>query len=129
MRLIFYVIPIILTVSCSVESDNYTKRKDIVHISEALIPDTSNNLEIVQISAKAVETNGCWSNLHFVMEKKSQFEYILKAFGTYESNGVCPSVMVYKDTIIDFLPTHKGIYFFQIIQSKDKIKLDTMYVE
>lgn len=129
MRLIFYVILIILTVSCSVESDNYIKRKDIVHISEALIPDTSNNLEIVQIRAKAVETNGCWSDLYFVMEKKSEFEYSLKALGTYESNGVCPTVMVYKDTIIDFMPTHKGIYFFQIIQSKDKIKLDTMYVE
>ncbi len=129
MRLIFYVILIILTVSCSVESDNYIKRKDIAHISEALIPDTSNYLEFVQIRAKAVETNGCWSDLCFVMEKNSEFEYSLKAFGTYESNGVCPAVMVYKDTIIDFRPTKKGIYFFQIIQSKDKIKLDTMYVE
>ena len=129
MRLIFYVILIILTVSCSVESDNYIKRIDIAHISEALIPDTSINLENVQIRAKAVETNGCWSKLYFVMEKKSEFEYSLKALGTYESNGVCPAVMVYKDTIIDFMPTKKGIYFFQIIQSKDKNKLDTLYVK
>jgi len=129
MRLIFYVILVILTVSCSVESDNYIKRKDVVHISEALIPNTSNSLEIVQIRVKAVETNGCWSDLYFVMEKKSDFEYGLKALGTYESNGVCPTFMVYKDTIIDFMPRHKGTYFFQIIQSKDKIKLDTMYVE
>jgi len=63
MRLIFFVILIILTVSCSVESDNYIKRIDIAHISEALIPDTSINLENVQIRAKAVETNGCWSDI------------------------------------------------------------------
>lgn len=129
MRLILCVILIILTISCSEERDNYIKRKDIVHISEALIPDRSSNLEIVRIKAKAEETNGCWKNLYFVLEKKSEFEYSIKAFGTYESNGVCPTVMVYKDTIIDFLPTRKGIYFFQIIQSKDKIKLDTMYVK
>lgn len=129
MRLFFYTILIILTASCVADSDDGMKGKEIAHISEVFIPETSNNLEIAQIRAKAVETNGCWSDLYFVMEKKSDFEYRLKAFGTYESNGVCPAVMVYKDTIINFKPTRRGIYFFETIQSKDKVRLDTMLVE
>jgi hypothetical protein len=129
MRLFLCAILIIVTVSCLDEYDNYVKRTDIVHISETLIPDTSKNLEIVQIKAKAEETNGCWSDLYFVLDKKSEFEYRLKALGTFESNGICPTVMVYQDTIIEFIPTQKGTYFFQIIQSKDKIRTDTLYVE
>lgn len=129
MRLFFATILIILTASCATESDDDMKRKEIAHISEVFIPDTSNNLEIVQIRAKAVETNGCWSDLYFVMEKKSEFAYRLKAFGTYESNGVCPAVMVYKDTIIDFKPTRRGIYFFETIQGNNNVILDTLSVE
>jgi len=129
MRIILCFALIVLSVSCLDERDNYIKKSDIVRISEELIPDTSVNLNIIQIRAKAEESNGCWRDLYFVLDRKNNFEYNLLALGTYEGNGVCPDIMVYKDSIIDFLPDKKGIYYFHIVKSKEKITTDTIYVE
>lgn len=100
----------------------------IVNISEIDIPDTSVNLQNIQIRAKAMETNGCWNNLRFKLSEINNFEYEIKALGTFESYGDCQDIIVYKDTLIDFRPSLKGAYIFHIIKSTTKIESDTMIV-
>ena len=101
-----------------------------VGIRETNIPDTVTIFDQVQISAKAEAINGCWSDLYFNFNESGEFEYSLEAYGKYTNlNGVCPDIMVYKDTMINFQPTQKGKYFFNVSRFKDSIIVDTMIVK
>jgi hypothetical protein len=128
MKILLCSLMLFLTISCTKMSDNYIKMTGMVNISETIIPDTSIVFEKVQIRGKAEATNGCWKNLYFQFRKINDFEYELKANGTYESTGVCSDVMVYKDTLIDFIPAQKGTYLFYTIKKPYKIITDTMIV-
>jgi hypothetical protein len=119
-----------LASSCLKESSNgyYSKKTDLVDIIATYIPDTAKNLEQVQISARAAAENGCWKDLYFKLIKDSEFDYTLKAYGTFETNGVCPEGMVYKDTTIAFLPIDEGTYLFYITRVPYEEVVDTMVV-
>jgi hypothetical protein len=104
------------------------KGTSIVYIDEYSIPDTATNLVSTQIKAHAYETNGCWRNLYFELIKDNTFEYEVTAYGSYESSGACPDVMVYRDTVINFKPSQKGLYLFHIHTEPKVIKTDTMIV-
>ena len=128
MRILIFAILLCLATSCLKENSNYVKLTGPVNISQALIPDTSVNMENIQISARAMETNACWKNLRFVLSKVDDFEYELEAYGTYESYGNCPEMMVYNDTLIDFKPTKTGTYIFHVTKTPYKIENDTLIV-
>jgi hypothetical protein len=130
MKLILFLSILFSIISCVAKNENYFKKTDVIAISKYSIPDSSIVFDTIQIEAKAEEPNGCWSNLNFVLSKSKDFEYRLKAFGTFESKGgVCPAVMVYKDTLIDFLPTQKGIYLFYVNETPSQVKIDTLIVK
>jgi len=132
MKTLFYFILLCLTcltISCISTDGFYINTTDYVNIIEVSIPDTVNNLQDAQIRAKAMAPNGCWSNLNFVFSKNTGFEYSLIAIGNYETQGTCPEVIVYKDTIINFKPTNTGIYKFFITKTPYDISIDTMIVK
>ena len=132
MKAILTAILLCLMISCLDEKDDYVyyiKKIGAVQIDEALIPDTAKNLEFVQIKSRASANNGCWKDLNFELKAINTYEYTLKAYGTYESYGVCPDIMVYRDTIIQFKPIQKGSYLFYITRKPSEIDIDTMLVE
>lgn len=116
-------------VSCTDVADRYVKKLEIVDIVQTVIPNTTSYLEDLQIQAKAQAYNGCWSNLYVELKKTKEFEYTLKAYGTYESFGVCPELLVTKDTVFNFQPTQKGTYFFHISRMANYVDIDTLIVE
>jgi len=129
MKIRLFAILVCVTASCTDVADRYVKRFEMVEITKTLIPDTTINLDYMQIKAKAQADNGCWRNLYFELKKTKEFEYTLKAYGTYESFGICPEVVVIKDTTFYFQPTQKGTYLFHISRIPNEVDIDTMIVE
>ncbi len=131
MKTISFIILVFIALSCSSLNNNgyYLLTTGYVPIKTVHIPDTVKLADIAQISAHAEEDNGCWSNLHFTLEKRTDFNYSLQAYGTFESYGTCPSVMVMADTIIDFKPALAGMYIFYITRDPYDIVTDTLIVQ
>ena len=129
MKQILLLLFICFIFSCCEKDD--CKKVGMVEIEERIIPDTVMNYEHVQIMIKASATNGCWSDLYVELKEKELFEYSMKAYGTFTCCDVCacPATMVYKDTVIDFQPTQKGTYYFNISELRNKIDVDTMIVK
>jgi hypothetical protein len=128
MKTIFFIIFIGLTVSCLHDRAYHTNFISWVKIDSISIPLSSEVLTETHITAVAVANNGCWKKLHFRMTQKDTFDYEIKAFGTYESYGACPEVMVYQDTIIRFIPPVKGKYLFHTTIEPNNVRIDTMLV-
>jgi hypothetical protein len=129
MKKIVTGILILLVTACSLQNENYVNITEAVPIINIEIPDSAKTLELVYINATAQETNGCWSNLHFNLEKKGEFEYYLSAIGNYESYGTCADVIVSKDTTFEFIPSKAGSYLFRVFRSKQFVETDTIFVE
>jgi hypothetical protein len=128
MKIFLLALLAVVVLSCTEPADRYVKRFDMVDISKRLIPDTTFNLDIMEIKAKAQAENGCWRKLYFELKKTKDFEYTLKAYGTYESFGICSARLVYQDTVIAFQPKQKGTYLFHISRVPNKTEIDTMIV-
>lgn len=129
MKVILFAFLIFMTISCQDKMDRYVVKYEMVDINKTLIPDTTVNLDILEIKAKAQADNGCWSNLYFELKKTSEFEYSLKAYGKYESFGACDDVIITKDTTIRFQPMQKGTYLFHISRIPGETVTHTMIVE
>ncbi|HEY3372214.1 MAG TPA: hypothetical protein VGK10_15270 [Prolixibacteraceae bacterium] len=130
MKVFLFVILACVAISCADVADRYVKRFDMVEITKTLIPDTTINQDYMEIRAKAQADNGCWRNLYFELKKTKDFEYTLKAYGTYESFGVCSEKLVIQDTTINFQPKVKGTYLFYISRiPNEPADIDTLIVE
>ncbi len=113
------------------------EKEDLSHIGmvniedERVIPDSVMNMENVQLKIKAAATNLCWSDLFVELKEKGVLEYSIKAYGTFTCGRECACFeeMVYKDTIIHFQPTQKGMYLFTISETRNKDDIDTMIVK
>jgi len=108
MKIILFAFLVCAIISC--KEQRYVKTFEMVDISKSTIPDTTVNLDYMEIRAKAQADNGCWSDLYFELKKTSDFEYSLKAYGTFESFGVCDAVIITKDTAILFQPTKGNVF-------------------
>jgi hypothetical protein len=120
-----------LLLSCC-DDDNCTKIGMVEIEKERSIPDTALTNEQIEIKIKASATNLCWSDLYVEFKETDQFEYSLSAYGTYtccEGECACPAAMLYMDTVINFQPTQKGTYFFNISETRNRIVTDTMIVK
>jgi hypothetical protein len=129
MKIVLLILLMVLGVSCTYESDRYIKKFEMVDITKMLIPGRANSLDNMQISAEAQANNGCWSNLYFELKKTKEFEYTLKAYGTFESFGACPERLVTKDTVVNFQPSEKGTYLFHISRNPNEADIHTVVVE
>jgi hypothetical protein len=115
-------------ICCQKENPCY-KKNGMVRISNSAIADTVLQNENSPISIVAFAENGCWSNLFVDLKEETSFEYSIKAYGTFtccEGGCACPDVLVSRDTIINFQPTQKGNYIFNIYTSQSSITIDTM---
>jgi hypothetical protein len=114
------------------DNEDCTKITTVEIEEERSIPDTVLNNEQVQIIIKASATNLCWRDLYVEFKEKDQFEYSLKAYGTYtccKGGCACAASMLYMDTVIYFQPTQKGTYLFNISETRNRIVIDTMIVK
>lgn len=129
MKLFLFAILVCVVGSCKEPGDRYVKRFDPVEINRIQMPDTAYSMESIQIRAKAQAYNSCWRKLYFELKKTRDFEYSVKAFGVYESFGVCGDIIVSRDTVINFRPQVKGTYLFHISRTPTEVDIDTLIVE
>jgi hypothetical protein len=104
----------------------------MVQISNSTITDTVFQNESTAIKIIVSASNGCWSNLFVDLKREASFDYTIKAFGTFscrEGGCACPDILVGYDTIINFLPTQKGSYFFRVYKNQNTIVTDTLIVQ
>lgn len=106
---------------------------DLVQIESFQSPDTIFLNEIAPLQVNAFAVNSCWSDLFVELQKEDDFDYSVKAFGTYncrEGGCACADVLVGMDTIINFQPNKKGKYIFQISKNfhNEEITTDTLVV-
>jgi hypothetical protein len=114
------------------ENDRSIVRTGMVQIENFIITDTIFTNEFASISVKASASDGCWSDLYVDIEKEDLYEYSIKAYGTFscfDGGCVCPAVMVYHDTIINFQPTQTGTYLFRIQKNRNITIIDTLIVK
>jgi hypothetical protein len=111
------------------KSEYYISFTGPVEITHVIIPDTAVNMSNINIKVHSEASDGCWRNLNFLLNKTSDFEYTLEAFGSYESTGTCPPGVVYGDTTIDFQPKAAGLYKFHVTKSQYVTEIDTMIVK
>ncbi|HET6557759.1 MAG TPA: hypothetical protein VFG54_10630 [Prolixibacteraceae bacterium] len=129
MKLFVFAILVCMVVSCKEPADRYVKRFDPVEINRIQMPDSAYSMDYIQIRAKAQAYNSCWRKLYFELKKTKDFEYSVKAFGVYESFGVCGDIIVTRDTVINFRPQEKGTYLFHISRTPTEVDIDTLVVE
>ena len=124
------VVIVITAVSClkAGKNDYYIRTTGNVEIIHSFIPDSADINDVVQISATAEAYDACWSGLNFLLSKSSEFEYVLQAFGNYESYGECPALIVRADTVIAFPAVRAGLYKFHIYKGPDDTETDTLIV-
>jgi|WetSurSiteA1Bulk_404760.scaffolds.fasta_scaffold90003_2 hypothetical protein len=130
LRTVIFLTIVVASISCLDNSSEYYVRfTGPVEIIRAVIPDTVDVNSYNQLVVNAQANNGCWSNLNFLLNKTSNFEYTIQAFGMYESTGSCTDVKVNADTSIIFQPTAAGLYKFYVTKSETVTEIDTMIVK
>lgn len=108
--------------SCADNEHNFVKRKVPVDIYESTIPTHGIVNQDTPMQLKAQATNGCHSNLEIKLTQTDSKHFLLKGTAIFQTNGICPDIMVYKDTMINFRPTSTGDYFFQVNEDPFEIK-------
>jgi len=130
-KVILLCIPLfaIALASCTLDGENYVRYYDFVSIQETNVPDQAVPGDTVSIFSRAVAPNGCWSELEFQMLEYNDSVFLIRATGLYESHeGICPEILVTKDTIFGFIPDTTGTFVF-ISQSPYRAdKFDTLVV-
>jgi hypothetical protein len=125
--LLIFTIILFLLNACR-DPDVLVKGRDYINISESDMPASASVNQIVEIQLKAEATDGCWSNLMITMNALDGHHFLFTATGYFETDGICPAMMVYQDSLIRFLPLQKGHYFFQINKSPFPVMRDTLEV-
>ena len=130
MRLAIFLTALLFLSSCLEPGNNsyYIRTTGKVPIIQTDIPDSVIVNQFSELKARAEEENACWSNLNFVLTKRSDFEYSLEAFGVFESDGNCPTLKVTADTAIAFKPVKAGLYRFHVSKNPEETEIDTMIV-
>lgn len=130
MKILILILAICLFFS-SCEKDSYYKKNGMVQIYSSTIADTVLQNESTAIKIIASAANGCWSDLFVDLKGETSFDYSIKAYGTFscrDGGCACPDVLVGMDTVINFQPTQKGKYTFNVYTSRDSIIIESMIV-
>ncbi|TFH46504.1 MAG: hypothetical protein E4G92_06345 [Bacteroidia bacterium] len=130
MKYLFVVSSVILMtlVSCKMDAPYLAYSNVAVDITEKFIPESGIINQPVTITAVCSAPNGCWKQLRFVFTEKDNLKYDFYAVGSYESYGICPEVMVTKDTLITFTPDVAGKYVITTRMTPEIIDRDTIVV-
>lgn len=98
----------VLMSSCSLEPGNTMYSNVVIPFDERIVPETGIINQPVTIYASAFAETACWSNIHFVLTRKNDFELEMWALADFSSNGVCPEMLVESDTTVTFTPDRTG---------------------
>jgi hypothetical protein len=130
-KVILLFIPLIALslTSCNLDGENYVRYYDFVSIQETNVPAHAVLGDTVSIFSRAAAPNGCWSELQFQMLEYNDSVFLIRATGLYESyEGICPEILVTKDSIFGFIPDTTGTFVF-ISQSPYRAdRFDTLVV-
>ncbi len=113
------------------KKDHYYKKNGMVQIYSSTIADTVLQNESTAIKITASAANGCWSNPFVNLKGETSFDYSIKAYGTFSCRHggcACPDLLVGMDTVINFQPTQKGKYTFNVYTSQDSITIESRIV-
>jgi len=116
----------IFLISC--DSDFVSKRLS-TDIYEAIIPTQGRVNQDIPIQIKIKASNGCYSDLKAELVEIDNRHFLIRSDGLFQTNGLCPTVIVYKDTTITFRPSVTGKYFFQINEENYNIRRDTIDID
>jgi hypothetical protein len=100
-----------------------------VPITELYIDASSVAGEAIELRAKAVANNGCWSELEIEFTETSEHHFLFTATGLYSGDNVCPEMLVTKERVISFTPLSGGGYYFRANKLLIPILYDTLSVE
>jgi hypothetical protein len=128
-RLLF--IPLLLTgliSSCSLDPGRVVYNNVVIPIDERNVPETGSVNQDVNIYVASSEDNGCWSDIHFVMEQKDDREYEIWALADFESSGVCPEMIVSADSVLTFKPERPGDHIITFRMTPVQFEKDTVAV-
>ena len=130
MKLLVLAGIVFFITSCAAKDDNYYMNTDVIEISNFSLPDSTQVFDTIVIKAEAEAPNACWKNLNIVFARDSDFNYHLRAYGTYFVNGgLCPAQIISTDTVINFQPTQRGKYFVHILKDPQTLIVDTLNVK
>lgn len=124
--LLLSTVVICFAVSCT---DTEIGSRVPINISNIEIPQEGQVNTIVEIKATAQASNGCYEDLKIIFNKIDSAHFLLKATGLFQTNGVCPLVIISKDTTIDFKSLRTGKYYFQINEYPFPVLFDTLEVK
>jgi hypothetical protein len=122
------LLTLVILTSCMDNGVDIIKKRVPVEIYETTIPAIGTVNQDIEIQLKAQATNGCYSDLEIKLFKIDDKHFLFKATGLFDSNGICQDIMVYKDTVINFIPTSTGTYYFQTNESPFEITTQTIEI-
>lgn len=117
---------VIFFISC--DSEPVSKRLS-TDIYEATIPTQGRVNQDIPIQIKMKASNGCYSDLKAELVEIDNRHFLIRSDGLFQTTGLCPTVIVYKDTTITFKPSVTGRYFFQINEENYNIRRDTIDID
>ena len=124
---LIFLIGVALVLSC--DDRDLPRRSVGVEIYRTDISARGVTGQLVQIEAGMAAINGCYSDLAIEMIKIDASHFVLKGRAVFSTNGFCPEMMVYQDTILYFRPTLAGEYFFQVNEAPFGVRRDTLLVD
>ena len=119
---------LVFHISCVGNQDDIVKKRLPIYIYESIVSTNGDTHQEIGIQVKAYADNGCYSDLEISLIELDNTHFLLKATGLFQSSGVCPAVIIPKDTVITFVPALEGEYFFQTNEAPFEIKRDTIEV-
>jgi hypothetical protein len=127
LKLLPLLLPVIL-VSCKLDPSLIKYNNVVIPLDQKSVPETATVNTPLSIYAKATAENGCWSNIHFVFDTLAAKEFELYALADFESNGVCPTIALMADTVINITPVTPGEYTIKFWNSASTWDIDTINV-
>ena len=119
---------LILLQACKLDPPHSKYGNVVIPIDERMVPENGVVNTPVNISVRASAENGCWSNIHFRLEERSEREYDIFAMADFETFGECPTIVVSGDTVLTFTPLEPHNYFIKVWMSTTKYEQDTIVV-
>lgn len=127
LKLLPLLVPVIMT-SCDMGPSYSRYYNLVIPLDQKSVPESATVNTPVNIYAKTSAENGCWSNIRFVFDTVAEKEFELYALADYESNGVCPAVLLVADTLITIIPDSPGEYIIKFWNSARTWDPDTITV-
>lgn len=114
--------------SCTLDPGTTSYTNVVVPIGERNVPQIGNVDVPINIQARASLDNGCWKNVHFIFIQRDDRTYEMTALADFESNGVCPAVVVSGDTTVTFTPERQGNHIITFWMTPTVSERDTILV-